>query len=474
MAFGYQIKMKPIDINLSTLTIAEASNLIEKQKISVADLINSTMQQIKLTEPNINAYISILKENALYQAQILDDEIKQGKYRGSLHGIPIGLKDIIDLKGTVTTNGSKLFPNSISKKSATVAKKLLDKGAIIVGKLNLHEFAFGTSSVNPHYGAVKNPWNKKYIAGGSSGGSAAAVAVGSCLGSIGTDTGGSIRIPAALCGVTGFMPTSGRVSKYGITPLSWSLDHVGPLTKTVKDACIILDNISGYDRLDESSFNIEPTNVLANLTGDIHGLKIGIPRKLLWDECDAEIIEHVEKSLGILEKLGAMIYEVSLPMMEKIRSVEKGRFRILLAEAATYHSKRIREKPDNFGRDVLASLQLGSLVSATSYLNAQRIRSDLIKESRELFSTVDVLVSPTTRSVAPLIEEGDTGAILSRLTAPYNILDIPSISVCCGFSKNNLPIGLMFGSNNLCENTVANVAFTFEQNATFKMPEKIN
>ena len=161
MAFGYQIKMKPIDINLSTLTIAEASNLIEKQKISVADLINSTMQQIKLTEPNINAYISILKENALYQAQILDDEIKQGKYRGSLHGIPIGLKDIIDLKGTVTTNGSKLFPNSISKKSATVAKKLLDKGAIIVGKLNLHEFAFGTSSVNPHYGAVKNPWNKK-------------------------------------------------------------------------------------------------------------------------------------------------------------------------------------------------------------------------------------------------------------------------------------------------------------------------
>jgi aspartyl-tRNA(Asn)/glutamyl-tRNA(Gln) amidotransferase subunit A len=459
-------------IDLKTITIDEASTLIAKQKISITNLINLTIEQITLTEPNTNAYISVLKEDALLQAQVLDDEIQQSKYRGPLHGIPIGLKDIIDLKGTITTNGSKLFTNSISKKNATVVNKLIDNGAIIIGKLNLHEFAFGTSSINPHYGAVKNPWDERYIAGGSSGGSAAAVAVGSCLGAIGTDTGGSIRIPAALCGVTGFMPTSGRVSKYGITPLSWSLDHVGPLTKTVKDACIILDNISGHDNLDESSFNIEPTNIVANLTGDINELKIGIPRKLLWDECDDEIIEQAEKSLGILEKLGAIICEVSLPMMEEIREVEKGRFRILLAEAATFHSKRIRENPENFGRDVLASLQLGSLVSATSYLNAQRIRANLIKESRNIFSEIDVLVSPTTRSVAPLIEEGDTGAILSRLTAPYNVLDIPSISVCCGFSKNDLPIGLMFASNNLCENTVANVAFAFEQNATFEIPEK--
>ena len=278
-------------IDLKTITIDETSTLIAEQKISITNLINLTIEQITLTEPSTNAYISVLKEDALRQAQVLDDEIQQGKYRGPLHGIPIGLKDIIDLKGTITTNGSKLFTSSISEKNATVVNKLIDNGAIIIGKLNLHEFAFGTSSINPHYGAVKNPWGERYIAGGSSGGSAAAVAVGSCLGAIGTDTGGSIRIPAALCGVTGFMPTSGRVSKYGITPLSWSLDHVGPLTKTVKDACIMLDNISGHDNLDESSFNIEPTNIVANLTGDIDGLKIGIPRKLLWDECDDEIID---------------------------------------------------------------------------------------------------------------------------------------------------------------------------------------
>ena len=220
-------------IDLKTITIDETSTLIAEQKISITNLINLTIEQITLTEPSTNAYISVLKEDALRQAQVLDDEIQQGKYRGPLHGIPIGLKDIIDLKGTITTNGSKLFTSSISEKNATVVNKLIDNGAIIIGKLNLHEFAFGTSSINPHYGAVKNPWGERYIAGGSSGGSAAAVAVGSCLGAIGTDTGGSIRIPAALCGVTGFMPTSGRVSKYGITPLSWSLDHVGPLTKTV-------------------------------------------------------------------------------------------------------------------------------------------------------------------------------------------------------------------------------------------------
>ena len=458
-------------INLETMTIASAGKLIQDQKISIEHLTQATLEQVHVTEPKINAFITVLANEAMQNAQMLDKEIAEGKYRGLLHGIPIGLKDIIDMKGVLTSNGSQFSHNTLAEKDATVTSKLTENGAIIVGKLNLHEFAFGTSSVNPHYGPVKNPWNTKYVSGGSSGGSAAAIAANSCLGTIGTDTGGSIRIPASLCGVVGFMPTSGRVSKHLITPLAWSLDHAGPIAKTVEDCCIILDHISGYDKNDQYSFNLPPTNTTEHLTGDIQGLNIGLP-KLLWNEADATTMQYAQQSVELLEKLGANVQEIDLPLLEEVREIEKGRFRILLAEAATYHSKRIREHPEMFGKDVLASLQLGSLVSATSYLNAQRIREKLISETKEQFNQVDIFVSPTTMYTAPLISKGDVQAKLSRLTAPYDILDLPSISICCGFDDNNLPIGLMFAAKQLNENIVANVAHTFEQNIQLSKPNK--
>ena len=458
-------------INLETMTITSAGKLIQDQKISIEHLTQAILDQVHATEPKINAFITVLVNEAMQNAQILDKEIAAGKYRGPLHGIPVGLKDIIDMKGVLTSNGSQFSHDTLAEKDATVTSKLAENGAIIVGKLNLHEFAFGTSSVNPHYGAVKNPWNTKHVSGGSSGGSAAAIAANSCLGTIGTDTGGSIRIPASLCGVTGFMPTSGRVSKHLITPLAWSLDHAGPIAKTVEDCCIILDHISGYDKNDQYSFNLPPTNTTEHLTGDIQGLNIGLP-KLLWNEADATTIQYAQQSVELLEKLGANVQEIDLPLLEEVREIEKGRFRILLAEAATYHSKRIREHPEMFGKDVLASLQLGSLVSATSYLNAQRIREKLISETKEQFNQVDVFISPTTIYTAPLISEGDVQAKLSRLTAPYDILDLPSISICCGFDDNNLPIGLMFAAKQLNENVVANVAHTFEQNIQLSKPNK--
>ena len=340
---------------------------------------------------------------------------------------------------------------------ATVWTKLQQAGAVLPGKLNLHEFAFGTTSRNPHYGAVHNPWDTERSPGGSSGGSGAAVAVGSALAAIGSDTGGSIRIPASLCGVVGLMGAYGRVSRAGVLPLSWTLDHVGPLARTVEDAAMFLDAIAGYDPLDPGSADRAVDDTTAMLGEGVDGLRIGVPRKFLWTNCQEDVLAHCEEALDHLQRLGAELVEVELPLQ-----TDRGRGLTIIAEAAAYHAKWLRERRDEYG-DILPRVEAGLAVSAVDYINDQRLRRLLIDETVTVLQTVDVLVSPTTSRTAPTIEEGDDSAELARLTAPYDVTGIPAISIPCGFDRNGLPIGLMIGGRHFDESTICRVAHTYEQ-----------
>ena len=314
------------------LTIAEAGAALRNGSLSCAALTESVLERLEQTEPLLNAYITVTADLARQQAAQLDDELRDGRDRGPLHGIPIGLKDLVDTAGIPTTGGSGFLRDRVPETDATVWTKLQQAGAVLPGKLNLHEFAFGTTSRNPHYGAVHNPWDTERSPGGSSGGSGAAVAVGSALAAIGSDTGGSIRIPASLCGVVGLMGTYGRVSRAGVLPLSWTLDHVGPLARTVEDAAMFLDAIAGYDPLDPGSADRAVDDTTAMLGEGVDGLRIGVPRKFLWTNCQEDVLAHCEEALDHLQRLGAELVEVELPLQ-----TDRGR--------GPHHHRRSRRLP---------------------------------------------------------------------------------------------------------------------------------
>ena len=439
------------------LTIAEAGAALRDGSLTCAALTDSVLERLEQTEPQLNAYITVTADLAREQAARLDDELRDGHDRGPLHGIPIGLKDLVDTAGIVTTGGSGFLRERVPEADAMVWTKLQAAGAVLPGKLNMHEFAFGTTSRNPHYGPVCNPWDTERSPGGSSGGSGAAVAVGSALGAIGSDTGGSIRIPASLCGIVGLMGTYGRVSRAGVLPLSWTLDHVGPLTRTVEDAALFLDAIAGYDPNDPGSANRPVDDTTAMLGEGVDGITVGVPRDFLWTNCEEDVLAHCEEALDHLRRLGATIVEVELPLQS-----QRGRGMTIIAEAAAYHEKWLRERRDEYG-DILPRVEAGLAITAVDYINDQRLRRLYIDETVELLETVDVLVSPTTSRTAPTIEEGDETAELARLTAPYDVTGIPAISIPCGFDRNGLPIGLMIGGRHFDEATVCRVAHAYEQ-----------
>ena len=446
------------------LSIREAGAALRAGSLTASTLIEATLTRISETEPRINAYITVTAEHAREQAAIADRELAAGHDRGPLHGIPVALKDLIDTADIPTTGGSDFLRERIPHRDASVVTRLTKAGAVLSGKLNLHEFAFGTTSANPHYGPVHNPWDVERSPGGSSGGSAAAVAVGSAMATLGSDTGGSIRIPAALCGVVGLMATYGRVSRRGVIPLSWSLDHVGPLARTVEDAALVLNAIAGHDPTDPGSANEPAPDATAELGHDLKGLVVGQPRNPLWLDVEEPVRDACESAVEKLRMLGAEVREVEMPLLAEMRRMERGRFhRALLAEAGAYHARWLREHPERYGEDVRATLEIVSLVPATTYINAQRMRRLAIEESRALLTKVDVLVSPTTEHTAPTIAEGDPRARLVRLTAPYDVTGIPAISVPCGFDAGGLPIGLMIGARHFDEVTLCRVAHAYEQ-----------
>jgi len=446
------------------LSIPDAAASLRAGRLSAGALLEATLVRIEETEPRLNAYITVTAEHARRQAARADDELAAGRDRGPLHGIPIALKDLIDTAGIPTTGGSGFLRGRTPQQDARVVTRLAEAGAVLTGKLNLHEFAFGTTSANPHFGAVRNPWDTERSPGGSSGGSAAAVAVGSATATLGSDTGGSIRIPAALCSVVGLMPTYGRVSRRGVIPLSWSLDHVGPLARSVEDAALVLNAIAGYDPGDPGSAREPVPDAASELGRGIEGLVVGLPRDPLWLDLEEGVRAACEEAVETLRAQGCELREVELPLLAEMRRMERGRFhRALLAEAGAYHARWLRSHPGEYGDDVRASLERVSRVSAATYINAQRMSRLLIEEARQVFSQVDVLVSPTTECTAPTIAEGDLGARLARLTAPYDVTGIPAVSVPCGVDAAGLPVGLMIGARHFDEVTLCRAAHAYEQ-----------
>ena len=442
------------------LTLREASDAIHDGSLSSAALTDSVLQRADETEPKLNAYLTRLDDNARTQAAVADQELAAGRDRGPLHGIPFALKDLYDTAGIPTTGGSAFLRDRVPDQDAAVVTMLKRAGIVLTGKLGMVEFAFGAVGTNPHNGDVHNPWGLDHVTGGSSSGSGAAIAAGSCLGTLGSDTGGSIRIPAALCGVVGLMPTYGRVSRRGVLPLSWTLDHVGPLARTVEDAAMVLNAIAGYDAEDPGSADVTVDDFTSHLGRDIHGLRVGVPRDPFWLNLNPEVQQACEAALDVLRDLGATVTDIDLPLQAATPRL----MALIYAEAAAYHIDMLQEHGDAYGPDVRSRIETGLKVPATVYLNEQRIRTQLIEETRQVFKTVDVLVSPTCATTAPAFADADgVQNEIVRLTAPYDVTGIPAISIPCGFDANGLPVGLMLGGRHFDEVTLCRVAHAYEQ-----------
>ena len=450
------------------LTIAETSDLIAGKQLSPVQVVDAHLERIHETDARLNSFITLLKTESVAAAKAAEADIQAGRYRGPLHGIPIGLKDLYYTRGVRTTIGSKIMSDFVPDEDATVVEKFREAGAVILGKLQMHEFAIGSSSENPHYGPAHNPWDTDRVTGGSSGGSASAVASGQCMGALGTDTGGSVRIPASLCGIVGLKPTFGRVSKYGVFPAAWSLDTVGPMTRTVRDAAIVLNAIAGHDPRDPSSSPREHGDFAAELGKDVSGVRIGIPREHFFDVIDEEVKGAMMEAARVLEGLGASVEEVSIPLLEYAEQIGT----ISSAEAAEVHSDNLRDRAGDFDPEVRARLEMGALTTAVQYVRAQRARAAINRQVRQTMERVDILLTPTTAVTAPpigqkMVTVGDREEprlpLLSRLTRPFNLGGVPTISVPCGFTSGGMPIGLQLAGRPFEEAAVLRVAHAYEQ-----------
>ncbi|HEV8574584.1 MAG TPA: amidase [Dehalococcoidia bacterium] len=457
--------------DIGRLSLAEAARQIHDRKLSPVELTEAYLRSIERLEGKLNAFITITADEAMTAAETAAHEIAKGGYRGPLEGIPIGLKDIFAVRGVRMTAASKILADNVADEDAEVTLRLRAVGAIILGKLNLHEFAFGATGVNPHYGPARNPWDIERITGGSSSGSGAAVASGECPAALGTDTGGSIRIPASLCGIVGLKPTYGRVSKRGVVPLSWSLDHVGPMARTVADAAIVLQAIAGHDQADPSSADEQMPEYAQSLDGNVRGLRIGIPKQFFFENVDPEVEAAVRSAVRLLGEMGAEIRDIDVPLIDEIPGALTV---IMLPEALAYHQKWLRERPDDYGTDVRYRLELGATYMAIHYVQAHRLREMAVDAwRREVFSHVDLIATPTTPITAPLIDPGDvstpsgaglqTTFSLIRFTNPFNFLGVPAISLPCGADRQGLPTGLQLVGRWWDEATVLRAAHTYEQ-----------
>jgi len=443
-------------------TMLELASRLRRKEVSPLELTRACLDRIGRLNSALNAFITVTAESALAEAQAAEIEISRGEWRGPLHGIPIALKDLIDTAGTRTTAASALYQNRVPTEDAEVVRRLRQAGAVILGKNNLHEFAYGGSSLVSFFGDVRNPRNGAHIAGGSSGGSASAVAAGLCYAAIGTDTAGSIREPAALCGCVGLKPTYGRVSTRGVLPLSWSLDHVGPLTATVGDAAVVLQAIAGYDAREVNSADVPAVDYLSALGEGTKTLRVGIPRAYFYDELDDEVRAAVADALRVIKTLVAETREVE-PEIPTDRVVQN-------AESYAVHADHIARTPELYQAETLRRIRFGQNISATEYI---RWRQELDHERRlahDFFAEVDLLITPTTPIPAPAIADlrKDPEALrpaelaLLRNTRPFNVWGLPAISVPCGFTKGGLPIGLQIAGPRWREDLVLRLAHAYE------------
>jgi aspartyl-tRNA(Asn)/glutamyl-tRNA(Gln) amidotransferase subunit A len=473
--------MSAIGEDLLYTPLADLAERIRAKALSPLELLERFLERIELLNPKLNCYITVLSASAREEARAAEKEISSGHYRGPLHGIPVAVKDIFATRGVRTTAGSKLLANWKPEYDATVIRRLRAAGAVLIGKTNLHEFSYGVTSDNPFYGAVRNPWDPRRVAGGSSGGSAAAVAAGLCVAAIGSDTGGSIRIPSAVCGASGLKPTYGRTSRFGAVPLAWSLDHVGPIARTARDAALVLQAIAGADANDSTTRPEPVPDFSSGLENSLSSLRLGIPKEYFFDHVDSEVLGAVRAAIATLERLGARSQPVSLPHLEVCPALSA---QLTLAEATSYHEPLMEKHLDDYSPDVRVRLEAGRYLLASDYLKSQRARTLLQKGFARALEQTDVLVLPTLPAFSPpvgevYVQSGDLREhvvdAFTRFCVPFNLTGLPSISIPCGFNSGGLPIGMQIAGRPLEEATVLRVAHAFQRETRWhlKRPGRI-
>jgi aspartyl-tRNA(Asn)/glutamyl-tRNA(Gln) amidotransferase subunit A len=458
--------------DLGTLTLKQASDLIRRREVSPVELTEACLKRIEAYNPSVNAFITITREQALASSRELEAELRKGRWRGPLHGVPVALKDNIDTAGIRTTAASAVFKDRVPSEDAEVVVRLKKAGAILLGKLNLHEFALGGTSTVTYFGPVHNPWALDHHPGGSSGGSGAAIAADLCIGALGTDTGGSIRIPASHCGIVGLKPTYGRVPNRGVIPMSWTLDHVGPMCKTVEDAAIMLSAIAGYDEQDSITVNAPVPDYARTLRTSTSKLRLGVPTTGFFENLHPEIAKALDDARVVLGKLSAGVREIQVPAAGSVTDIWN-------PEIYAYHMPWITKSPELYQEATRALIQRAADTRSAVYAEARHRVDILRRDILKVFREVDLLITPTQRTPAGRITTGQPGPNRGRgappagaggggagslnNTAAFNIYGLPTISVPCGFTTDGLPIGLQISGAPFAESTVLALAHAYEQ-----------
>jgi aspartyl-tRNA(Asn)/glutamyl-tRNA(Gln) amidotransferase subunit A len=476
------------DNDLLFRSIAEVGELLRRREVSPIELTRAVLDRIDRLEPILHAHITVTADWAMERARTCEREILSGQYRGPLHGIPIGLKDLVETASVLTTAGSKVLGDHLPTEHATVVARLLNAGVVIVGKHNMHEFAYGYSNVNPHNGSPSTPWKLEYCSGGSSGGTGAAIAAGLCFGGLGSDTGGSIRVPSSWCGIAGLKPTYGRVSLKGVIPLSWSLDHVGPMARSAEDCGLLLNAIAGYDRDDPSSIDHPVEDYVVDLEPSLRGKRIGVIRaffELPW--LDPAVAAATRRAVATLESLGASLEEIVLPG-PSLEEVAAATFAIIATEASAYHAPWLESRAETYPPDLRERLRRGARIPATSAVEALRRRAANVRAYDGLMEDFDAIVGPTTPYTARPLDGGDevveetslftiipdsndSGRLEALLqtkqvglfTIPFDFNGLPALSIPCGFDAEGLPIGLTIGGRRWGERRVIEIGHAYQQ-----------
>ena len=455
--------------------MTELARLIATRAVSPVEVVRAHLDRIAALDGELRAYITVCADAALRAAREAEAALGSGQPQGPLHGVPYALKDLYDTAGVRTTGGSKIFAERVPAADATVARRLAQAGAILLGKLNMVEFAYGPEGLNPHYGHARNPWDRAVhrMAGGSSSGSGVAVAAGLAPGALGSDTGGSIRIPASLCGITGLKPTYGRVSRAGVLPLAWSMDHVGPMTRSAADCALMLGAMAGYDPADASTSVLPVPDYLAALTGDVKGLRVGLLRSFFLEGATPEVRAAVEAAARTLASAGAVVDEVSLETMAYVPAASLA---VVGVEALAYHADRLRTRGAEYDPDIARRLRVGAFVSGRHYVRAQQVRALVRDEVDAALARRDVLLAPSTPIAAPAVDErrttlgdgpADIRSALIRFTRPFNFSGHPACSLPGGFTAGGLPIGLQLVGRPFDEATVLRAADAFQRLTDF-------
>lgn len=456
------------DADLCWWSATALAQAIRQRQVSPVEVVDALVRRIERLNPQLNAFLLVTADRAREQARAAERALAAGADVGPLHGVPLAYKDLFATAGIRTTAGSLILREWVPREDAVAIARLRAAGAICLGKLNTVEFAYGATGANPHYGNCRNPWDTTRMPGGSSSGSGAAVAAGLCYGALGSDTGGSIRVPAAFCGIVGIKPTYGRVSRRGVVTLAWSMDHVGPLTRTVADAALILRTIAGHDPGDPASSRRSVPDYCATLDQGVRGLRVGVVRRHFFDRLDPAVATACEQALETFRSLGATVVEVDIPHLREAGPISTA---IIFAEASSYHQRWFPARAAEYSAEVRERLLLGRTISALDYLRAQRARRLLIAEFREALSQVDVLAAPTAAFPPPRFDEStvdlggrreDVALAIVQLTRPHNVVGLPTLAIPVGFSPTGLPVGMQLAGRPFDEATVLRVGRAYE------------